>query len=98
MPMPALVSNQRTTPCATGRPFAPGDCGLFLPLLDTIPAFTINKWQRPGYLNVWCLFVVSRQCFRLRDGPGRIDKPDVAERLREVPQQFISLRIYLLGE
>src|SRR6266542_6224764 len=35
---------------------------------------------------------------RLRDGPRRVDEPDVAEGLREVPQQLTGLFVDLLGQ
>src|SRR5437763_5587667 len=35
---------------------------------------------------------------RLRDGPGCIHEADVTEGLREVAQQLVARRIYLLGE
>src|SRR6478609_3535390 len=35
--------------------------------------------------------------FRLADGPGRVDQSNVAERLREVAQQFPAVWSHLLG-
>jgi hypothetical protein len=35
---------------------------------------------------------------RLRDRPGGVDQPDVAERLAEVAEQVAGIRVELLGE